>query len=362
MSDLVDAGLMMKSELEIIEALDRKFPKFGKYWMPIVWAASLANRAREEGRIRDDFALKTIVEQLAIFRSRCGTLLNYNTVCIPLVYTQVVTIAVYTYLLIILIGMQNVNGSCKEFFTFEDIPFLTTLQFLFYLGWLKVAETMLVSVSKLNCQQKALTFLFEIQNPFGDDDDDFEVNSMIDRNIQMAYLIVDEMHQDHPELLKDQFWNEIPTSLPDRSPADKRSQEQAEPNDFFDVKPSMLRRRSILPFDIESATDSRGRGTYSRPPSFDRIPQASIIDKNYQNKPDVIADQSLIESQMETIKSQFQKSEKSDEDVSEGMRSKSKASIRSDKKDSKVSKEADLSESKAGKGSKVNFEDSSDED
>lgn len=38
---------------------------------------------------------------------------------------------------------------------------------------------------------------------------------MVDRNLQVSYLIVDEMHHEHPELLKDQYWDEVlPNELP----------------------------------------------------------------------------------------------------------------------------------------------------
>jgi hypothetical protein len=53
--------------------------------------------------------------------------------------------------------------------------------------FLKVAETMV--------------------NPFGDDDDDLELNTMLDRNIALGLLIVDEMHAEHPELIKDDYWD-----------------------------------------------------------------------------------------------------------------------------------------------------------
>lgn len=172
--------------------------------MPIVWAASIITRARKEGRIRDDFAVKTIIDELNKFRGQCGLLISYDAISVPLVYTQVVTLAVYSYFLTALMGHQWVHqkeegtlGSSPTATTNIDLyfPVFTTLQFFFYMGWLKVAETLI--------------------NPFGDDDDDFEVNWMVDRNLQVSYLIVDEMHHEHPELVRDQYWDEVfPSELP----------------------------------------------------------------------------------------------------------------------------------------------------
>jgi hypothetical protein len=88
----VEAGLLNDNEREIIEDLNVKFPKHSKHWLPIVWAASIITRARKEGRIRDDFAVKTIIDELNKFRGQCGLLISYDTISIPLVYTQVVRI------------------------------------------------------------------------------------------------------------------------------------------------------------------------------------------------------------------------------------------------------------------------------
>ena len=67
-------------------------------------------------------------------------------------------------------------------------PFFVTLEFAFYVGWLKVAETLI--------------------NPFGEDDDDFELNRLLDRHIQVGYMICDPSVQ-KPDLLKDRFWESV---------------------------------------------------------------------------------------------------------------------------------------------------------
>ena len=188
---------MTEHEQKIIESVDEKCIQHPKYWMSLVWAGAVVTRAKKEGRIKDDFAFRTIIKEINKFRSGCGGLLDYDWISIPLVYTQVVTLAVYTFFLSSLMGRQFLDPS-KKFEGHEVdlyVPVFTFLQFFFYMGWLKVAEVLI--------------------NPFGEDDDDFEMNWLIDRNLQVAYLIVDEMHAEHPELVKDAFWDDgVPDELP----------------------------------------------------------------------------------------------------------------------------------------------------
>lgn len=94
---------------------------------------------------------------------------------------QVVTIAVYSYFITSALGSQWVDNKLQSSGNSEIIsnidlyfPIFSTLEFFFYMGWLKVAESLI--------------------NPFGEDDDDFEVNWLIDRDLQvsttLAYVIL----------------------------------------------------------------------------------------------------------------------------------------------------------------------------
>ena len=94
-------------------------------------------------------------------------------------------------------------------FSFQPLdlyaPLFLVLQFVFFVGWLKVAETLI--------------------NPFGEDDDDFELNRLIDRHCQVGYLIVE--HDETPELLQDKYWDmTIPQDIPYTLAAEKYKAEE----------------------------------------------------------------------------------------------------------------------------------------
>nr|XP_012645890.1 bestrophin-2 [Microcebus murinus] len=190
---VVEAGFMTREERKKFENLNSSY---NKYWVPCVWFSNLAAQARREGRIRDNSALKLLLEELNVFRGKCGMLFHYDWISVPLVYTQVVTIAVYSYFLACLIGRQFLDPAqgYKDHNLDLCVPIFTLLQFFFYAGWLKVAEQLI--------------------NPFGEDDDDFETNFLIDRNFQVSMLAVDEMYDDLAMLEKDLYWDATEARAP----------------------------------------------------------------------------------------------------------------------------------------------------
>ncbi|KAL1286699.1 BEST3 [Ovibos moschatus] len=187
MDHVVEAGFMTAEERKLFDHL--KSPHL-KYWVPFIWFGNLAAKARKEGRIRDSVDLQSLMTEMNRFRSWCSLLFGYDWVGIPLVYTQVVTLAVYTFFFACLIGRQFLDPT--KGYAGHDldlyIPIFTLLQFFFYAGWLKVAEQLI--------------------NPFGEDDDDFETNWCIDRNLQVSLLAVDEMHMSLPKMKKDIYWDD----------------------------------------------------------------------------------------------------------------------------------------------------------
>lgn len=85
---------MMESEKKIFEMMNKK-AAMSKYWMPLVWATNIINRARKEALITSDHVVQTLLVELSDIRKRLGALIGYDTVCVPLVYTQVSILSWY---------------------------------------------------------------------------------------------------------------------------------------------------------------------------------------------------------------------------------------------------------------------------
>ena len=54
----------------------------------------------------------------------------------------------------------------------------------------------------------------QLINPFGDDDEDFELNWLIDRHTKVSYLGVDTLMGKTPPLVKDKYFDDLNLVLP----------------------------------------------------------------------------------------------------------------------------------------------------
>ncbi|CAD5220852.1 unnamed protein product [Bursaphelenchus okinawaensis] len=183
---IVEAGFMNKTELEHFRRLDNGF---ARYWVPINWCYNLVREERKKENFPNDLFCHSIIEELRTFRLNLQELTNYDWVPVPLAYPQVVFLAVRVYFIICIFSRQYTTKpdvSHDWYVILQNVlPIMTALQFFFCMGWLKVAEALL--------------------NPLGEDDDDFETNFIIDRNLAIGLAIVDDCRNSVPVQIRDVF-------------------------------------------------------------------------------------------------------------------------------------------------------------
>ncbi|CAJ0937223.1 unnamed protein product, partial [Mesorhabditis belari] len=314
---LVSGGFLQEHELKMLE--DVKIDeKYNKYWVPINWACALCLEPADgkpvganpnNDGVMQVSHLNYLLNEIKFFRNNLQTLCSFDWVPIPLAYPQVIFLAVRVYFGICVVGRQFIVGNdpknedwgkkslelCVDMY----FPMMTVFEFIFLVGWMKVAEALL--------------------NPFGEDDDDFEMNFLIDKNIATGLAIVDDDYKHYPDLFMDKFkTNQAPVYSEDSKKNGNNNVlagsaahvTLAEPND--DVKmveippvssaPSMVRKgprhRSIsvsvanslsnspnltvrgfpLPYQANSVINNNGTlsrfnsSNISRPPSTDDRP------------------------------------------------------------------------------------------
>ncbi|CAI4228479.1 unnamed protein product [Auanema sp. JU1783] len=185
---VVAAGFLLPQEKELLDEYD-DHGKTPKYWVPANWALSMTYKAWKQGHIESDYFKAALEKEIRTFREQIEWVFNYDWVPMPLMYPQVVCLAVHLHFMVALIAKQYIVEEHQETDKIDAyFPFMTFLQFVFYMGWMKVIEVCI--------------------NPFGEDDDDFETNALIDRNITMGMMIVDRGYNRPPEMQKDPFWED----------------------------------------------------------------------------------------------------------------------------------------------------------
>ena len=191
---IVEFGLLRKDEADRIGEEDEEdVQRHGgsNWWLPIKWSIDIIKKARKEGRFTNPPSYAGLVGKVCDFRKGLTQVASYGHVPIPLVYTQVVHLAVYIHFAVRLVGDQWLDCTrntekCEGLDLFY--PIFLTIKFLFFIGWLNVGQT--------------------LYNPFGCDDEDFELIDLIDRHLKIAHGIIDA-RDGFPEMRSDEFWKSI---------------------------------------------------------------------------------------------------------------------------------------------------------
>ena len=193
MFELVKTGIVRSDEAIRIGDEESTEMYGSRWWLPLKWNIEVLTKARKDGFIINAPGYSHLMGRLSEFRAELTEVATYGYLPVPLVYTQVVHLAVYVYFGASLVGEQWIIW--RQFGDEEvDLyyPIFMTIRFLFIFGWLRVAET--------------------LYDPFGEDDEDFELNELLNRHFKVAMTIVDD-NEYPPELKKDIFWNQTDPEL-----------------------------------------------------------------------------------------------------------------------------------------------------
>ncbi|GMT25136.1 hypothetical protein PFISCL1PPCAC_16433, partial [Pristionchus fissidentatus] len=184
------AGLATEKEMEKLEIINQSCPH-ARWMAPLHWIQHIVMQEVKDNNPMASL-VNTFMKDLQTVRASYRKLFSYDWVTVPLPYSQVAALATYAFFFFCLFGRQFVYRE-KETDRQIDlfIPIFTIVQFLFFVGWLKIGQ--------------------DLMRPFGTDDDDIELLYIFERNVSTSFAIVHQL-QDNPPPLdgsdEDVFWKQ----------------------------------------------------------------------------------------------------------------------------------------------------------
>ncbi|CAH8645504.1 unnamed protein product, partial [Dicrocoelium dendriticum] len=110
-----------------------------EYWIPLQWAQRLVLNSLSAGYIQDLRKANELLKDLMDLRGKMQFLQLFSSIIIPLGYSQVVTIAVYSYFLCQVFADQITSSDNKHVGSRDlYVPLVGICSVLFLMGWYKV--------------------------------------------------------------------------------------------------------------------------------------------------------------------------------------------------------------------------------
>uniref|UniRef100_A0A1I8I9S4 Bestrophin homolog n=1 Tax=Macrostomum lignano TaxID=282301 RepID=A0A1I8I9S4_9PLAT len=178
--------IITPSEIAVFEerARQARGPYSIEYELPMHWAVAVAQQALAEGFICTYEAYRFLLGTFSDWSSLLSTVNKYANKNLPLVYTQVVIIAVYTWFFIEVVAAQTLlerhgplnattpdggvpDGQIpyvRQYWTDLYVPVFALVKLLFVLGWFKVA--------------------FILMDPYAADVDDLPFSDILNSNLR----------------------------------------------------------------------------------------------------------------------------------------------------------------------------------
>ncbi|KAF1769346.1 hypothetical protein GCK72_001163 [Caenorhabditis remanei] len=151
-------------------------------WVPIEWILDYLRTAKKRFLL-DEFHYIELNQTVLAYRQQLHEILSHDCITVPLVYVQSVHICTICYFIITCFASQTIQSDHESWEGIIDfyIPVYAVIEFIVFVGWLKTAFVML--------------------NPFGMDDDDFEMNALIERNMMVSLSYINDFYDKPPKLV-----------------------------------------------------------------------------------------------------------------------------------------------------------------
>jgi len=175
----LEKGLLTSPELAALKQSAYPTTFSAQWWIPLNWASALINSVHPDSQGCKLKEQKGLIKELNYFVSKLHNVARYQTNPLPLIYSQAVMVAIYSWLLLGVFSSQYVKdvnfenqGTIKDITSIlRTVPLFQIVKIILIYAWMKVANI--------------------VRNPFGMDNDyDINLEKMLDQNIWKASLTI----------------------------------------------------------------------------------------------------------------------------------------------------------------------------